>query len=78
MSRFYRATPVYQGLPVPIVCWQDILTRGPQLPALSVLRQMLPPDHFAQWPIWPTAMLVALFATCWGIWRAGERAARAR
>jgi hypothetical protein len=78
MSRFYQATPSYQGLPVPIVCWQDILTRGPQVPALSVLRQMLPPDHFAQWPIWPTLILAIAFATCWGIWRAGERAARPR
>ena len=78
MSRFQQPTADYAGLAVPLACWAEILTRGPQLPWLSVLRQTVSdPSHFIHWPIWPTLILALALATCWGIWRAGERAARA-
>ncbi len=78
MSRFQQPTADYAGLAVPLACWAEILTRGPQLPWLSVLRQTVSdPSHFIHWPIWPTLILALALATCWGIWRSGERAARA-
>jgi hypothetical protein len=75
MSRFQQPSAAYAGPPVPFVCWRDILTHGPQLPWLSVLRQTVSdPTSPLHWPIWPTAILALALAACWAIWRAGERA----
>jgi hypothetical protein len=80
MSRFQQPSSGYGGDPVPLVCWREILTRGPQLPWLSVLRQTISdPASPLHWPIWPTAILALVFAACWAIWRAGrDRAPTAR
>jgi hypothetical protein len=79
MSRFQQPSSGYAGEPVPLVCWREILTHGPQLPWLSVLRQTASdPASPLHWPIWPSATLAASFAVCWWVWRTGARAAAAR
>jgi hypothetical protein len=76
MSRFQQPTADYAGAPVPLVCWREILSHGPQLPWLSVLRQTVSdPTHPIHWWIWPSAILAIAGAACWWIWRSGERAA---
>ena len=73
MSRFQQPNADYAGEPVPIACWREILTHGPQLPWLTVLRQTVSdPTSPIHWPVWPTAILALALATCWAIWRAGE------
>ena len=75
MRRFQQPNSGYAGDAVPLVNWSEILTHGPQLPWLTVLRQTVSdPASPLHWPIWPTLILAFAFATCWGIWRAGERA----
>jgi len=76
MSRFQQPSASYAGDAVPLVCWREILTHGPQLPWLTVLRQTIAePASPVHWPIWPSAILALALGTCWAIWRAGERAA---
>jgi hypothetical protein len=75
MSRFQQPSSGYTGEAVPLVCWREILSHGPQLPWLTVLRQTVAdPASPVHWPIWPTAIIALALATCWAIWRAGERA----
>ena len=80
MVRFQQPNSGSASDIVPLVNWREVLSHGPQLPWLSVLRQTVSdPASPIHWPIWPTAILALTFATCWAIWRAGERAAaRAR
>jgi hypothetical protein len=78
MSRFQQPTASYAGDPVPLVCWREILTHGPQLPWLTVLRQTVSdPASPIHSPLLPSAILALALAACWAIWWAGERAAAA-
>ncbi|MFI5320804.1 MAG: hypothetical protein ACHQ6V_14610 [Myxococcota bacterium] len=76
MSRFQQPSSGYTGEAVPLACWREILTHGPQLPWLTVLRQTVSdPASPIHWTALPSLILVAAFAVCAWIWRAGEREA---
>lgn len=78
MARYTQPTMAASS-PLPVLeSWRLILTHGPELPWLTVLRQITPDPHsFVHWSIWPWAILGLAFALCGAIWRLGERAAAA-
>ena len=78
MSRFTQPAPDYDGMPVVVANWHEILTSGPQLPWLKTLRRVVPPDHWLQSPVWPTLILAVGLGAAAAIWFGGARIARTR
>ena len=76
MSRFTQPNGGYDGPPVVLENWREILTTGPQLPWLKTLRQVVPADHFLQSPLWPTLVLALAAGAMAGVWWLGARAER--
>jgi hypothetical protein len=59
--------------------WREILTEGPKLPWLTVLRQVVPdPEHWIHSPLWPTLVLALSLGACAAIWFGGARIARSQ
>ncbi len=76
MSRFTQPHAQYDGPSVVLECWREILMTGPQLPWLTVLRQVVPdPQHWLHSPLLPSAVLAIALGTCALIWWLGTRAA---
>ena len=73
MSRFTQPAWEYDGAPVVLRNWAEVLTTGPQLPWLKTLRMVVPPDHWLQSPVWPLAVLTIGLGTAAALWVAGER-----
>ena len=55
--------------------WQDVLSQGPQLPWLNVLKATSPADHFIlSHPLLPTALIGMTLLVIFGILRLGSKA----
>jgi len=79
MSRFTQPHGAYDGPPVVLENWREILTEGPKLPWLTVLRQVVPdPEHWIHSPLWPTLVLALSLGVCAAIWFGGARIARSQ
>jgi hypothetical protein len=76
MSRYTQPAMAYDGPPIVLENWREILTQGPQLPWMKILRQVVPPEHWLQHPIWPSVVLLIALGTAAAIWFGGERIAR--
>lgn len=77
MARYTQPT-LTASSPAPVVeSWRRILTQGPELPWLTVLRQITPDPHsFVHWAVWPWLILALAFGLCAVLWTVGEGAAR--
>ena len=76
MSRFTQPAPEYHDIPVVLANWREILTEGPKLPWMKILREVVPPDHWLQSPVWPVFVLVVGLGTAAAIWFGGARIAQ--